>query len=165
MNRFLHFLKTNAVLLIAALAFTLFYNWSFFNHFNQAYSTFNLPFFISIGIMLFSATALLLSLICYRSTTKPILMLLFILGAFCAYYMNTYDIVVDKTMVQNVVQTNVNEAKDLFTWKMVGYAIVLGVLPAWLVMRVALPKKTFKAGVINKFKLIAVLLILMACQG
>ncbi|AXF85423.1 putative phosphatidylethanolamine transferase Mcr-1 [Ephemeroptericola cinctiostellae] len=165
MNRFLQFLKTNATVLTAALGFTLFYNWSFFNHFNQAYSTFSLPFFISIGIMLFSATALVLSLICYRRTTKPILMLLFIIAAFCAYYMNTYDIIVDKTMIQNVVQTNVNEAKDLFTWKMVGYALVLGVLPAWIVSRVHLPKTTFKAAFSNKFKLIALLLILMASQA
>ncbi len=165
MNRFLQFLKTNATVLTAALGFTLFYNWSFFNHFNQAYSNFNLPFFISIGIMLFSVTALVLSLICYRRTTKPILMLLFIIGAFCAYYMNTYDIIVDKTMIQNVVQTNVNEAKDLFTWKMVGYALVLGVLPAWIVSRAKLPKATFKAALSNKFKLIALLLILMASQA
>ncbi|TDR33046.1 phosphoethanolamine transferase [Hydromonas duriensis] len=165
MKYLLNFLKTNAVILLSALAFTVLYNGAFFNHFNQIYTSFNLSFFISIGIVLFAVTALALSLLCYRKTTKPVLILLFIIAAFTAYYMNTYDIIVDKTMIQNIVQTNVKEATDLFTWKMVGYFLVLGALPAFIISRVNLPKSTFKAALGNKIKIILLLLLIIVSQA
>lgn len=165
MKRIFYLSKTNLIVIAAALAFTLFYNWSFFNHFNQAYSSFNLPFFISVGIVLFALTALILSLLCYRFTLKPVLVLMFVIAAFTAYYMNTYDVVVDKTMIQNVVQTNVKEATDLFTWKMVGYFVVLGLLPAIVISRLKLPKTSFKAALGNKLKLILLLLIIIGSQA
>lgn len=164
MNRLSQFLKANALILTCTLAFTLFYNWSFFRHFKDAYEVFNLPFFISIGIVLFSVTALFLSLLCYRSTTKPVLMLLFLTAAFTSYYMNTYDIVVDSTMIQNIVQTSVKEASDLFTWKMVGYVAVLGILPIAILSRLKQDNMPFKAAFANKIKLILILLLMISSQ-
>lgn len=165
MSTFLNFLKSHSIILKTALLFTCLYNWAFFKHFNQAYPLIeNKLFFSSICVVLFCVTAIVLAVLCYRSTTKIILGLLFIIGAFCAYYMNTYDIVIDQTMIQNVVQTSVKEASDLFTWQMVGYALVLGVLPTIVIFRTQMPRLPFKKTFFGKFKLIGLLLLIAGTQ-
>ncbi len=49
--------------------------------------------------------------------------------------MSTYGTVIDQTMLENTLQTNAAEAGDLFSISMLLYLLVLGVLPAWYVLR------------------------------
>lgn len=61
---------------------------------------------------------------------------LFLVGnAAALYFINQYHIVIDATMIGNVVNTNTKEASELLHPMLLAYVLLLGVLPAWLVLR------------------------------
>ncbi len=64
---------------------------------------------------------------------KPAAVVMLMTVTSSSYFMLTYGVVIDPSMLANVVQTDAREVRDLLTWSMVG-ALLLGVvLPsAWL---------------------------------
>lgn len=159
-------LKSQRLILIVTLLLCTLYNWSFFTHINQVYPILegNLGFFISLSISLFVVIALSLCLLCFGWTTKPILILFILIASFSAYYMNSFDIVIDKHMIRNVIDTNLKEAADLFTTKLLIYALVLGLIPSMWIYR----QKTVKTKLLKAFYnrvLFIILLLLLASQA
>ncbi len=163
-NKLLIFLKRNSLILLVSLLFVLFYNYTFFIQLISAYTHVNIIFVISIGIVLFAVTGLLLSLLCYRYTTKFILLLFIWIAAITAYYMHSYNIVIDRTMIQNIVQTNIKEAKDLLTWTMLVYIIFLAVVPSIFILRIKIIHKKFKVALVDRLFLIIFFIVLMLTQ-
>ena len=97
---------------------------------------------ITVLVALLSLTALLLallSLISFRAL-KPVCMLMAIGNSIAVYFVHTYHVVLDKTMMGNVQNTNFAEAFELFHPTLILYVLVLGVLPAWLLSRVSVEK-------------------------
>jgi lipid A ethanolaminephosphotransferase len=160
-------LKSNRLILGVALLLTLCYNWAFFWHVNQVYPAFGgqLGFFVSLGILVFAVMALILSLLCVARATKPVLIIFVVSAAFAAYYMDTFDVIIDKLMIQNVVQTSVKEAGDLFTGKLVLYGVGLGFLPALVLYRMRLPVLSWRQGLVQRLVLILALLVVVASQA
>jgi lipid A ethanolaminephosphotransferase len=74
---------------------------------------------------MFGALVALLSLLAWRWTLKPVLVLLLLAAAFGAYFMGAYRMVIDPTMLVNVLQTNPGEAADLFSLRMLGHVVLL----------------------------------------
>lgn len=60
-------------------------------------------------------------------------MLIALASSGALYFMSTYGISIDDGMVQNVFETDTAEATALFSWKLVSYLLLLGVLPASLI--------------------------------
>lgn len=90
---------------------------------------------VSVGfsLMIASAIAALLSLFAWRWTLKPVVTLFLFSAAFGAYFMLSYRVVIDATMMQNVLQTDVHETRDLLSWRLLMWVFVLAVLPCiWL---------------------------------
>jgi lipid A ethanolaminephosphotransferase len=73
------------------------------------------------------------ALICTRHTVKPVLSIVLVTSAAATYYIDRYAVYLDPTMVRNVLATDYQEASELLGWRLVGYVLVLGVLPALLV--------------------------------
>lgn len=61
----------------------------------------------------------------YRRTVKPVLTVLVIVSAVAAYYIRTYSVVLDPTMIQNVIHTDVREARDLLSIQMLGAVVAM----------------------------------------
>jgi len=80
-------------------------------------------------------TGALLSLLAWPRLIKAALSISLLSAAALAHFMGSYGIVVDPSMVVNIVQTNVNEASDLLSLRLLASLLVLGVLPAWLLWR------------------------------
>ena len=76
--------------------------------------------------------------------------------------MNSYHVIIDDSMIRNMLQTNISESMDLFTLKQVLYFVFLGVLPAYLIYRTPLQYQTFKAEIFSKLKVIFISVILIA---
>lgn len=90
-------------------------------------------FGIASAAVIFLATAALLGLFAWRVTLKPVSVLLLLTAGAAAHFMLTYRIVIDSTMVTNVLQTNPAEAGDLLGARLAVTLLVLGVLPAaWI---------------------------------
>ncbi len=88
---------------------------------------------LGLGSIIFSATVLLLAPLVWRHTLKPLLTLLLLLAAFASYYEWQFGVVIDPSMVTNVLQTDVREARDVLSWQLLAFVFFLAILPAiWL---------------------------------
>ncbi len=101
-------------------------------HFSVAHAPLVAASFVLI-VMLFNAC---LTLVSFRPTLKPVLVTLLVVSAFTSYFMNQYGTQVDRSMVQSLAETDVREALELVSWKLLLTVLVLGVLPAIAVWRV-----------------------------
>lgn len=121
----------------------------------------------SMTLIVLLLTALI-ALFAWRSMLKPVLTLLLLVTAFSAHFMLTYHVVLDTSMVVNVLQTNPGEARDLIGWRLAGTVLVIGVLPALLVWRTPLrtipwPRRVLQnLGLIGACLGLAVLVLLAA---
>lgn len=92
-----------------------------------------MAFGIGFGLFVTAALVALLSLLAWRWTLKPALTLCLVSAAAGSYFMLAYGIVIDATMMVNVLQTDPREARDLLNLKLFGSLLVLGLLPAiWI---------------------------------
>lgn len=92
-------------------------------------------FVASFFVFLVAALNLFLSLVQHRYVLKPVAIVLLLLASAVAYFMSTYGVVIDKAMIQNVMETDSAEALDLMSGRFVAYFVGLGLLPALLVYR------------------------------
>ncbi len=90
----------------------------------------------ALALMIAATLTLLASLWAWRWTLKPVLMVLLLAAAAGAHFMATYGVVIDSTMMTNVLQTDVREVGDLLSMRMLLTLLGLGVLPALAVWRV-----------------------------
>lgn len=157
-------LSTPSRLIIAtALFFTLFDNYAFFTNTVAAYPvTFgNIGFLLSLAIVLTAFTIFLLTLLSSRWTIKTILIAMLLLSSLSNYFMNSYHVIIDETMIQNMLQTNVDESMDLLSLKQALYFIFLGVLPSILVYRSKIEYASFKKESLSKAKIMALSLLVI----
>jgi lipid A ethanolaminephosphotransferase len=89
---------------------------------------------VALALAVFGALVALLSLLAWRWTLKPALAIFLLLAAAAgAHFMGAYRIVIDPTMLVNVLQTNPGEAADLFSLRMLGTVVLLAACcpPGW----------------------------------
>lgn len=139
-------------------------NLAFFRHLLADYplNTDNLFFIASVTIGAFCLMVLVLSLLCWRYTTKPVLILLLLTTACTAYFMDSYDVLIDTDMVKNVFATDVREAKELWSVTFVLYLLILGIIPAFLVWRTTIHYRPFLQESGRRIIVIASVLIISA---
>lgn len=140
----------------AALFFTFFDNYAFFKNTIAVYplTTDNIGFLVSLAIVLTAFTTLLLTILSSRWTTKTILITMFLISSLTNYFMNSYQVVIDKTMIQNMMQTDLNESMDLLSLKQAFYFIFLGLIPSIFVYRLKIEYTSFKQESLSKAKTI-----------
>jgi lipid A ethanolaminephosphotransferase len=139
-------LKTNylarfdppVLILIASTFLVAGYNFKFWQTFALAtggFSLSNLPLHLASFLLLVLVFNAALTLISFRFVFKPVLITLFLATSAASYFINQYGIVIDKSMIQNVLETDMREAAELLNWKMVLTVTLLGILPSLAVVR------------------------------
>jgi lipid A ethanolaminephosphotransferase len=103
-----------------------------------------MAFALGFGAIITATLTAVLSLFNWRGLFKPVLSVFFLSAASGAYFMVSYGIVIDSTMITNVVQTDTKEALDLLNWRMLISLLILGVLPCWILWKT--PLKTLRWG-------------------
>src|SRR5690606_4697221 len=91
-----------------------------------------------------------LSLFCWKYTTKTFLIVLFPCTALASYFMNSYNIVIDTTMIQNTLDTDIHESSDLFSLRMFLNVIVWGLLPALLIYKLNINYQSLRKELLSK---------------
>ena len=87
----------------------------------------------SFAILIAALSVILLSALCWRWTLKPILSIFLIAAALGGYFMLSYGVVIDNTMMVNVMQTDLRESRDLTSWKLLLTVLGFAILPmVWL---------------------------------
>ena len=96
-------------------------------------STRGMVFMLGFGLMVATLTMLLLVFAAWRHTIKPAIALFVVSAALGAHFMGSYGVVIDPTMMTNVLQTNPRETLDLMSPRLLLSVLVLAGLPVlWL---------------------------------
>ena len=75
-----------------------------------------------------------LTLVFFRYSAKPLALLLIISSASASYFMSNYGIVFDKSMIQNLLETDPAEAQELLHLGMLSYFSYYAVVPSLLIL-------------------------------
>jgi len=124
----------------------------------------NIGFLLSLGLLLIALTSLLLLIPSSRYTTKPILILVLLVSSLANYFMNSYQVVIDDSMIRNMLQTNLHESMDLLTIKQGIYLLFLGILPSYLIYRADVGYGSIKSETISKLKGIAMAILIIVAM-
>lgn len=158
-------IKPLTLIILTTIFFIVFDNITFFQEVLKVYplTSFQSTLFILSLALVFSCVNLvILSLLCYKHTIKPVLIGLLLLSAACAYFMDTYHVIIDDVMIDNILKTDSGEAFDLFSFKQFAYLLFLGILPAIWVYKVPLIEVSLKKSVISRLSIIIISLIIVA---
>jgi lipid A ethanolaminephosphotransferase len=155
-------MRASTAVMAVALFMIVFTNGSFFKHVLEVYplAGVNVFFVLSLGIVLLCVTVIVLTLLSWRYTIKPVLITILLVTSLVAYFMDVYDVVIDSHMIQNLLETNIKESTDLLSLKQVVYFILLGLIPSYIVYRIKILPMTFKQTIINKLKVIGIALVI-----
>ncbi|NQZ33967.1 MAG: phosphoethanolamine--lipid A transferase EptA [Oceanospirillaceae bacterium] len=74
---------------------------------------------------------------------RPFCVVIFMLNAAALYFINTYNIIIDKSLISNIFNTNGDESFAYLHYKMFPYILLLGVLPSLALYRFNLIKVSF----------------------
>lgn len=140
----LKFLKTNYsitqfVLIMSIINFVLFH-YPFFNFVfeNIDYQTFSGRLaIVSLIILMIVANAFAFYLFfsLSRRLGKSLLIITFIISSICVYFINTYGVIIDESMISNVFNTNYDESSSYFSIKLILYIVFLGILPSIFIIK------------------------------
>lgn len=151
------------LIIFSSIFFTIFYNFKFFKELFATYgfSGLNSLYFISTTILLISLITLLITIFSSKYTTKAILITLFAISAFTAYFMDSYSVVIDSEMIRNSLQTSFKESVDLFSFRLVLYVIFLAIIPSYIVYKTKINYKSLKGEIVSKLKTITLSLVII----
>ena len=92
-------------------------------------------FGLAFAVIVAAGNVALLSLLAWGRGLKPALVLVVLMAALGTYFMLSYGIVIDASMLTNVLQTDVREAGDLLNWRLAATVLALAVPPLWWLLR------------------------------
>lgn len=156
--------KIGSVGLSLSISFLLvaFYNLAFFN---AAIAIIDLSsirgvfFLLNIALVLWLLNFIFISLITLPYLAKPLLAFLLIVAGSTAYFMDAYGVVIHRLMIQNAMETDFSETKNLINAKLILYIAVLGVIPTLTIFRLNIDFLGLKQELVRKLKFTGAALI------
>ncbi len=114
----------------------------------------NIPFLISLTLFFTLITGIFFLLICQGKATRWLLACFLMITSLTAYYMDHYGVIIDTVMIDNLFQTNKNEAAGLITQSFVLNLILFGIIPALLIFKMTPKNSPSRHEFKTKLKLI-----------
>ncbi|CAA9202658.1 phosphoethanolamine--lipid A transferase EptA [Flavobacterium collinsii] len=131
---------THFVLLMSFLNF-VFFHLPFFTYVFEHvdYKSLNgIVLIVSLVILMLVLNAFVFYLIfsLSRYLGKFLLVLFFMINAVAVYFVNTYSVIIDESMIGNVLNTNFEESSSFFSFKLILYLVFLGIIPSIYIIKV-----------------------------
>lgn len=104
----------------------------------------------AFAVILLCAFNLVLTLLAFRGVLKPVLATLFLVSAGVAYFMNHYGVLMDIGMLRNTVETNTTEVRDLLSFTLLAYLLLLGVVPVIVLYKTPIHYRRFPRELFSK---------------
>jgi lipid A ethanolaminephosphotransferase len=144
--------STQLVLLISVLNFLLFH-YPFFEFVCKSLdykSFYGLLTIVSLAIVIVALHFFIFFIVFHVSGTlgKVLITLFFILNAASVYFINAYGIIVDGVMISNILNTRYEEASSFFSFKLIFYILILGILPSVYFFKTNIIKVPFKKFIV-----------------
>jgi len=89
---------------------------------------------LTLAVILALLVNLVFSLVSFKVTFKPFLVSMLIIAAGVSYFSDAFGVVIDKSMIHNILETDVREASELMTWRLFWHLLLYGVVPAGLII-------------------------------
>lgn len=150
-----HAVSANQVVLVAAAFLTVFANRAFFRTLFAAFAgdSWGYLHMASLGLFLFCSLVLFFLIFSSRPLLKTALIVFFLVSALTAYFMDTYNVMIDESMLVNAMSTDASEVSDLLSPRLFFYLLFLGVLPATIVVAVPVRMEGLQAMILSRLKL------------
>jgi lipid A ethanolaminephosphotransferase len=147
-------IKLKYFVLIASFVNFLLFHLPFFKFVfnNLDYKSLNgITIIISLVVAMLVVNAFVLYLIFFlsQSVGKFLLILFFIISSIAVYFINTYNVIIDKTMIGNILNTRYEESSSFFSSGLIMYLILFGIIPVIFIIKVKIIKVTVKKFLIN----------------
>lgn len=155
---------SNTLLILTAIFLIAFANLRFFINVTEIYpvSLENIGFLASLAWGFGGAIILLLSLVCWRYTLKPVVIACLLISSMAAYFMDSYNTILDDSMIQNILRTDSAESLDLLSIKLFLYLLFLGILPAIAVFKTPIAFGSGGRELVSRIKLFVIILVCVA---
>ena len=167
MNRlFKKKIKLTYFILIISFVNLLFFHYPFFKFVFkniESNSIYGILLVLSLSILILLLHAFIFYLIFYISiyAGKFLLTLFFILNTIALYFVNTFGAIIDESMMSNVLNTNYEESSSFFSFKIILYMIVLGVLPSIYILKAKILKETLIKFSIYSFLTLLLIIVIV----
>ena len=154
-----------ALILVISVAWAVPYNLQFWH---QAITAMWHPtlgaalFLISLFVVVVSLQALLLALVPTRFGLRVAASALFVVAAGSSYFASAYGAIMNQDMIRNALETDPAEVGGLMSFDLVAHILLLGVLPAIVIWRVALPSSSWRVQLRRRLTFIGSALALCA---
>ncbi|WP_421847166.1 phosphoethanolamine--lipid A transferase EptA [Marinomonas sp.] len=138
-------LRTSTFIIVLALLNAVLYNWPLllFSLKNLDGLTLNsLHILLVVYTVIYLVTSLVLYLLFMisRRLGKAICVVLALANSLAVYFVVTYNVILGTSMIGNILNTQYSESEQFLSPKLVIYFVVLGVIPAWLIIRTSVQK-------------------------
>lgn len=157
-------ISTELLAVIASLYFTMTSNYLFFKALlsDRDWSRpESWQFAIAMIVAVASLHTFILLLVLNRWTAKPLLSVLFVVTAAATFYMNRFTVFFDTDMIRNILQTDVKEAKELFSIEMLLYILMMAGVPIFALTRIKLKQRTLRRSAFVRVSMLIVSVVLM----
>ena len=75
--------------------------------------------------------------------------IIFIINSIAVYFINTYSVIIDESMIGNILNTNYEESSSFFSYKLILYLVILGILPSIFIIKAKIIKEVPKKFLIT----------------
>lgn len=104
----------------------------------------------------------ILTLLAFRPIIKPLLVAILLLAAGVSYFSDSFGVIIDKSMIHNILETDVREASELMTWPLLWHLLLYGFLPASLLVMMPIRYPTWRRGLLLRSASIVLSLVIAA---
>ena len=159
-------LKITHFALLMSFLNLVFFHFSFYSFVfqNLDYKSLNgIVIIISLVIIMLVANAFVFYLLFSLSpfVGKPLLITFFIINSVAVYFTNTYGVIIDKSMIGNILNTNYDESSSFFSFKLILYVIFLGIIPAIYIIKIKIINVVWKKFLITSSLTLLFIVILV----
>ena len=102
------------------------------------FSFLGITIFIEVLLLQFSFVFVFIMLLSFIPfLVKPISIFFFIANSVALYFMNTYNMILDNTLMYTVVNTSIEESFQLYSLNIILYVIFLVLLPRFFILKIS----------------------------
>jgi lipid A ethanolaminephosphotransferase len=101
---------------------------------------------VSLIVLMLVANAFVFYLFTSLSSRvgKILLIIFFIINSIATYFVNTYGVIIDESMIGNVLNTKYSEASSFFSIKFIFYLVFMGIIPSIFIYKTKIIKDSWK---------------------
>lgn len=145
---------SDQLVLAAGLFWALAVNQPFFSAALRAQDGGSWDLVLALAIVLAALHVMLAGLVCTRHSVKPVLALMTLVAASALHFMKSYGVVLDPSMLRNVLRTDPAEAGELISWRLAVDLLLWGVLPIAFLLASRVQARPWRRALLSRVLLL-----------